>query len=293
MKIDKKAAFPYPILGFGDDILSEKPTFATVPSLSKEKDSFVIVFDIFLDNEDIESLISKDYADYVCEVDCTGTYFRRCFTSKQKSFVIRIPESDLKGVINFTCTVVVKRTVDRYVNCRFNEDYKGFSFRLTPGDLLAYIGEFSYDAEIRYDRLHSVDSIMEISEDTTSQLSSVNLSDRKIDIALPSGLFEIYKSHVANNVQYANIIHASLVFNALLYALYNFEDNRGTLWARSIKYRIENEPELKDFGAIDDDSEFHIDMSRAADLAQVLLGDPYKRLFSAILMIDNVEEDHI
>ena len=42
---------------------------------------------------------------------------------------------------------------------------------------------------------------------------------------------------------------------------------------------------------MDEDSEFHIDMTRASDLAQALLGDPYKRLFSAILMIDDGSEE--
>lgn len=162
---------------------------------------------------------------------------------------------------------------------------------MKPGDLLAYIGSFTYDAEIQYDKLHSIGSIMQITEDKDALTSYVNLDDKKIEIVLPSELFDIYKSHMANNILYANIIHASLVFNALLYSLYNFDANRETLWARSIRYRIESEEALKDFGLVDEDSEFHIDMTRASDLAQALLGDPYKRLFSAILMIDDGSEE--
>lgn len=291
MKIDKSTAFPYPVLGFGDDILSDAPAFAGVPVVVKENGNFIITVDFIMDNEDIQALVSRDFADYVCEADCTGTFFRKCFVSKEKSFRIKIPVCYLKGVINFTCTIVVKRPVYNYVNSSFNDDYKGFSFNLKPGDLLAYIGSFTYDAEIQYDKLHSIGSIMQITEDKDALTSYVNLDDKKIEIVLPSELFDIYKSHMANNILYANIIHASLVFNALLYSLYNFDANRETLWARSIRYRIESEEALKDFGLVDEDSEFHIDMTRASDLAQALLGDPYKRLFSAILMIDDGSEE--
>lgn len=70
------------------------------------------------------------------------------------------------------------------------------------------------------------------------------------------------------------IIHSSIVFNALCFALYNIEENSETLWARCVNTRIDTEPELSVFKDLD---KIQVPM-----LAQALLGDPYKRMFETL-----------
>ena len=79
--------------------------------------------------------------------------------------------------------------------------------------------------------------------------------------------------------KFSSIIHASLVYNALLYALYNIDDYDDRLWARTLKLRLQTEPRLKGLDLEDPQD--------APRIANELLGNPYKRMFDNIVAISN------
>lgn len=279
MKI-KNVKLPYPVLGMGDDVMP-LPTLNVVKSADKLKYCFDITFD--MQNKDIGKLVADDKAQYVCEVDCVGTYFRKSYYSLEPHIVVELKRNQVMGEITFFCSIVAKEAILNYSNSQAHPDYTGYSIDLNSGDILAFLGEFTYDAEIKYDKLRNVSTFMEIAESPNKDDNETTyfLTGDKILIQLPSNLFKCYKERV-RGPKFSSIIHASLVYNALLYALYNIDEYSEKLWARTLRYRMEDDPRLKKYNIEDPEDAPHI--------ANELLGNPYQRLFDNLVSISNIGE---
>lgn len=284
MKINN-LSFPYPVLGIGDDVTPS-------PSILKadiSKTAWTFKFDVDLDmqNFDIAQHIKAGNAQYACEVECPGTLFRKCYFSNEPHFHLELYRTSLAGRVTFQVSVVVIKPIKQYYNSNFHEDYFGLYFDLEPGDLLAFIGQFTYDADIRYEKLRSVGSFMQITEGKMEKMPKFDLGGDKINIKLPADMYNQYKASILGNKQYSNIIHSSLVFNALVMGLLYIEEHNETLWARTLKYRIDNSAELEPFKNALEDS----DPDEIMNLAQTLLMNPYKRLFDTLPDITEQDEE--
>ena len=262
-----------------DDII---PTPVCAFNMSSDKMKYIFDISFKMENPDIQKLIDDGFAQYVCEIDCVSTYLRISETSKAPRFYIELKRREVAGEINFFCGIVATKSIPRYTNSQAHPDYAGYTIDLNPGDLLAYLGEASYDAEIKYDKLQNVSTFMEIQESPLDDGKTYYvLSEPKILIQLPSELFKCYKEKV-RGPKYASIIHASIAYNALLYALFNIDDYSDKLWARTLKLRLQTEPRLKKYDLDDSQDAPHI--------ANELLGNPYKRLFDNLTAISNSGE---
>lgn len=278
MKIND-LSFPYPVLGIGDDILP-KPTFKGEPKVESDTVNYTFTVDFDMMSPTIQQIVSFGSATYLCEVTCSSTLFRKSFRSQTTHFEIVIPKTHLGGRVEFQFTITVTKPIKDYTNPQFHEDYKGFSFDLEPGDLLGFLGEFSYDVDIKYDKLKSVGTFMQITEGPTLKLARFNLGSDKIDIQLPTTLYQQYRHSIMGNMRLANIIHSSIVFNALVTAVLDIQNFGSTLWARTIKYRFDTEAtfeDLREHNALED-----LETDDVIELAQRLLSDPYGRLFNTI-----------
>lgn len=285
MKINN-LSFPYPVLGIGDDV-EPRPSILRA-DISKTARTFKFDVNLDMQNQDIAAHIAKGNAKYACEVECSGTLFRKCYFSDEQHFHLELNRTALAGRVTFQVSVVVIKPIKNYYNSNFHEDYFGFYFDLEPGDLLAFIGQFNYDAEIKYDKLRSVGSFMQITEGKMEKMPKFDLGGDKINIKLPTTMYNQYKESILGNKQFSTIIHSSLVFNALVTALLYINENAETLWARTLKYRIDNSPELEPFRSTLDDQ----DAEEVMKLAQVLLMNPYKRLFESLPgMMDQEDDD--
>lgn len=284
MKINN-LSFPYPVLGIGDDI-EPRPSVTKV-DIEKTKSTYKFAIALNMQNYDIETLIKIGKAKYACEVECRSTLFRKCFFSETPDFNIELARTTIASRVTFQCSVVVVRPIKDYYNSNVHEDYHGLCFDLEPGDLLAFIGQFYYDADIKYDKLRSVGSFMQISEGKMEKMPKIDLGGDKINIKLPSEMYFQYRDSILGNRQFSTIIHSSLVYNALVTALMYYEDNKHTLWARTLKYRIDNSSDLEEFR----DTLETTDHEEIMKLAQTLLMNPYKRLFDSMSNLNANEED--
>lgn len=284
MKINN-LSFPYPVLGIGDDI-EPRPSVTNV-KIEKTNRLFKFDVDLNMQNQDIATLIREGNAKYACEVECSGTLYRRCFFSDEPHFHLELARTTLAERVTFQCSVVVIKPIRNYYNSNVHADYLGLYFDLEPGDLLAFIGQFYYDADIKYDKLRSLGSFMQITESKMEKMPKFDLGGDKIYIKLPSDMYNQYKDSIHGNHQFSTIIHSSLVFNALVTALLYYEDNQHTLWARTLKYRIDNSPELEDF----QNTLSTQDPEEVMRLAQTLLMNPYKRLFESLSGMADHEDD--
>lgn len=263
-------SFPYPVLGSYDDILPapEAPKVEVYPN----KDFYRFVIELYYDNPDIKRLVENDYADYVCEVKCEMTRYIKCYAGKILHFQIDIPRKNVAGRIIFSCTITVKKTIKDYINQGFHPDYYGHTFTMEAGDILGMFPQFYYIADIKYEKLKAVGTFMEIAE-TKDDIPKTILENDKIELLLPTELFQLYKNSPAINSQ-REILHSSLVMNALIYALCRINRYENTKWAQTILFRIDTEEELKIFKD-QDCEEWQADI-----LAHKLLGKPYNRLFN-------------
>ena len=268
--------FPYPVLGSFDDILPapEQP----VVNLTEDKYNYHFDIQLSYDNADIERLVRLDYADYVCEVSRDSTRFRTCYRGKELHFNIDIPRRTVAGRINFSCTITVKEAIPNCVNKEFHPDYCGHTFNMEPGDLLGMFSPFFYFADIKYDKLKTVGTFMEIVP-TDDEWPTTILDKPKIELRLPQKLYEQYRDNPAVNSK-ADILHASIVLNSLTYALCRIEQYSDKKWAQTIEYRINTEKELAEF------KEQSPEEWRVDKLTQILLGKPYERLFNYLINND-------
>lgn len=287
MKINN-LSFPYPVLGIGDDILP-RPYLDPVPQVSKTKDYFVFDIRIDMRNSDIYKLIKEGKAIYACEIECPYTKLRECHKSQYNRFKIEIPQQKVGKEITFQLSIVCIDYIKAYKNANAHEDYDDFSIDLEPGDLLAYIDDFVYDIEINYAQVQSIGSFMQITENKFDECTHFNLEGDKIDIKLPTELYENYKYGILGDKILKDIMHSSIVFNALVAALlyYNNEGGEMKLWERTIKYRIETETELNQFSETLETK----DINDILALSQALLLNPYKRLFKVLPTLTQKTEE--
>lgn len=273
---NKDVCFPHPVLGVGDAVGPKPPVKAQI---SEEKDEFVINLVVDIYNEDILKLIHEEYAAYVCEIDCPSTFYREIFYPKETTFEIRVKRKDVAKRVNIDFTVTAMKCIKNYTNSEFHPDYQGFSFDLDSGDLLALV-KMHYDADIKYDKLQSAGSFMTIVPGHDEKNTVFYLCNSKIEIQLPQALYDDYRVSFNGPGKHATIFHSSIVLNALVFALLNYDDEEygNTLWARTLKYRIELEPRLRMYSDVLENK----DPMKIMEFAQALLDNPYKKLLDSM-----------
>lgn len=274
-------SLPYPVLGISDDVLPILSKDSIIVNMESDNQNFVFDIQLSFDNHDIQSLIDHNSAEFSCEYECRQTMLRRCERSKEPHFTISIPRKSLNGRLFINCFVTVKEKINNYTNSGFNDDYRGISFNMEPGDILVAFPQCHYDADIKYDKLQAAGSFMQIRESSLHSEVFFDISGNKIEILLPPVLYQLYSNPIVKGS--AEILHSSIVMNALTYALINISDHEETTWAKTILYRLENEEEFSQ-----SDLE---DIASIPGIAQKLLKDPYSRLFNHLITTkSNLEE---
>ncbi len=271
-------SLPYPVLGISDDIQpSLEPNNASA-IVEKTLRTYTFKISLEFENEDISEIVERGDAEFSCEYDCPRTMLRECVKSPKPYFTIELPKYAVNGRINFSCYVSVKNDIAHYVNKGFNPDYEGSSFHMEPGDILVAFQPLLYDADIKYDKLQAAGSFMQIRQSDLHDEVFFDITGNKIDILMPPQLYQLYGNPMVKGA--AEIIHSSIVLNALTYALLILsqqedKDTDPRLWVRTILYRLKDESAYS-LSDLDDESNI-------PGLAQRLLKDPYLRLFNHII----------
>jgi hypothetical protein len=269
-------AFPHPVLGLQDAIFGNIELGN--PEINSFRDVYKIEVSCKQDNIDLKKLLITNKAELLCEVTCTNTLYRELFLSNKGKMEFEIPRKDVKGRVEFICLLVVKEKITQYSNSEAHPDYDAYTFDLDQGDVLAYFGGFSFNADIKYEKLKAVSSFMEIVENEDLKYTYVDLKKNKIEIQLPSEVYNIYRSDIISQEEkFSPVFHSSIVLYALLTALYNFEEHKDYLWAKVIDYRLKNEKQLKDIN--------YDEKENIPEIAQRLLGNPFKRLLEGLNVI--------
>ncbi len=261
-------------------------------SISDESTSSEFIFCInviSLNDDDIQKLIDNGKAVYSCEISCSYTMLLRSVLNSHGHFRIRLPRKRVGKRIDFTVTVLAKEHIENYTNKNFHPDFlnQGFIFNLNPGEVIAKVSTFHVDADISFEKLKAIESILVVRQHYSEEATrvDVNCDGDKIEVLLPASLYSKFKGGLAYDRRFSSSFHASFVLQALSIAITHFHHFLGMekLWARVLKARFLTQAEL--FSDFDLNGE--IDMEDAYQIAQIILSNPYDRMFSTLLTLDN------
>jgi len=276
MRFDKYS-FPHPVFGLGDDISGESPS-AEVNVNDDADNEFVVTVSYSLSNADIERMIAEGKAAYYCEITCSATLFREVVQSQDVVRVFTLPRDLVRGKVEFLCLVVTTESIDDYLNADTHPELAGIATSLDCGDVLAYLGETDFIADIAFDKLRAASTFMEIVEgDNDTGPFEVILDDPKIQIRLSKADYAVYtQPAIGQNLRLASLFQSSVAMPALVYAIQQLsngraDDYREKAWAQAIDWRIQNQ--LAGLGLT-------LDSESALRIAQLLLGAPVERLLT-------------
>lgn len=288
MKLNDNTMFPYPVKGIADNLISP-PTECEIKDESTPQEYIFNINVTALNDDEIQKLIDDDKAVYACEISCSYTMLLRSVRNKQGCFRIRLPRKRVGKRIDLTVAVVAKEPIPNYTNANFHPDFQdqGFIFNINPGEVIAKVKTVHVDADITFEQLKAVESILVVRSHYSEKANKVeiNCDGDKIEVLLPGSLYAQFKNGLAYDRRFSSSFHASFVLHALTLALTHYQHylNLEKLWARVLNARFSTQPEL--FSEYDLSGD--IDIEDAYAIAQIILGNPYERMFNTLLTIDS------
>ncbi len=278
MKINS-LLLPHPVLGRGDDVKGE---------FSVKKDGFKIEQDdrktklsveYILRNKTVEDLMRKKMAVFNMEVEGPSTFFRKSFLFSDLRHQIEIDKNQLRDKVTVSFYITADVKISDYQNEEANEDYGDSKFDVDEGDVLAFGGSVNFNAEILWEDLRRIFNIIKIRKDEEREEGAAifDLNGDVIIISLSSKDYRSYLEYKEENDNFTPIYHSSIVLSCLIYALTEImSDHQGDYkewkWYRVLDSRRSND---SDIAAI-------WDPKNIPEIAQKLLGYPFKRMFLSI-----------
>lgn len=238
----KYKLFPYPVVS---DFLSDyvDTIFESDASAFLEGYNVKITFMASINNEEINCLIDKGKMEYVFHLECPQTFYRKAVRFSEGTYDILIPDRELNGRMQICPFIIVSEDIKSYTNMRFHDDYKGLTFSLESGCIVAAGKQLNIDIEKDRNDFSDTPSIFCIvkNADEREQNMLVDFFNDKITIKLSENDYYNYRSIRKSFIQ--PVLHSSIIIPALVYVLeeiknidpserYDFEDYR---WYRALK----------------------------------------------------------
>lgn len=268
--------FPYPVLGMRDSILGKSPvvrSIAHIPPKERISEPYRWDFEIEIDNKDIISLVETGKAEYMCEVLCSATLLRDTFFSKSSKFTVEIGRKKVNKRIEFRLFVVAVEHLPEYQNANAHPDYQEVeSFDIPKGAPLAILGSYHWDADLCYEDLTSLRSILRIVENEANpneEFVHLDTDGDYIKLELPRLQYKAF-TEVSANPEITKVLHSTIVLFALQGALAVYSPNKTHRWERAIEAMVSRDERFRD-----------LELGQPADAAEIavrLLGNPFKAL---------------
>ena len=192
-------------------------TFTTEIDLKNEVHEVVVSFTAELHNVELQELVDKGRAEYVCHVECTKTCYRNAFTTNNAQDTFYIEDQYLDGNIEVSTYLVSAEDIAGFTSNDFSPDYAGLSFELQKG-LIIGIGKFRQFTLQKQDHaLYDSPSIFSIVTDFDErhQYSRIEYSGDKICIVLPKKAVKRYQV-LTHAPQYRSVLYSMLLLPALM-----------------------------------------------------------------------------
>ena len=270
--------FPYPVIGLPDAVSDNTPVpevrvVENLPPKELVSAPYKWSFEIILNNPDLEALVREGKAAFLCEVKCSATFLRFCESTSETAFVMELQKKDVNKRVEFSLWVVATEHIPEYRNSAAHPDYADLApFDLAKGAPLAFLKSYHWDADLCYEDLTSLRSIlkMEKSPDPAAEYPNVSADGDYVSLYLPAAQHAEFLS-VAESEGINSVLHSSLLLFAVQSALVQYKQYSDNRWARALKRIVESFPER--FAGYELGN-----TEQAADMAIRLLENPTKKL---------------
>jgi hypothetical protein len=234
-------AFPYPILGRGDDYLDSEfqSTMDTRKDMVGADEHVFLDYSFLLSNEDISKLVATKKASYAIDVHCSDTLFRKVYLVGDNG-AIEFETGQLYGKVTFTPLVIVSEHINSFQSEDLNEEFGEEPFSLQVGDIMAIddpqIRYIEFD-KLQFESLVKVVTSYEIPEETyrfsLEQDMIIILMGKKF-----RHVWDIYREERDKAPMLAMSVYKDCIHAALEYIIKN-EESDGFKWVRALKLKLE------------------------------------------------------
>ena len=216
MKYNNRA-YPHPVLGIDNNI---NDTFDINLKVSTDSGKICINVTYNLSNSELNKIIKARQAFFCTQLYCKGTLYRETFESfKSIHETIEIESIRLHDLVEMDFFICACKEIPDYTNSLFNDDYKGYSFAIEKGDILAYGGKGNFYANKSPEELKSISAFMNIDTENKNNVPmSNNYDSDKITIILSQNDYELYQ-RIKIEKLLVNTLHSSVVLPALAEAI--------------------------------------------------------------------------
>lgn len=276
--------YPYPVLAYFLDDYKDKHAFDV--KITQVKDGFdtKLVFETTLTNKELLGLVRSRKASFVYHLECSQTGFRKVIRTDKFSLPYVLSNHEVKNIVQICPFIVATKDITSYSSTDFDDDYKGMTFDIEEGCILAVGQQVDADVSDSIDDLANTPSIFSIVQNTDETIKEMKVDGNgdKIVIQLPFNDYYSYKS-LSQNPKFEPVLNALTIVPALVFAIEEMkrwdseEMNRREIdcgWFRSIKHVLS-----KEFNC---DVESGLSGMDSMELAQKLIGSPLPSAFAEL-----------
>lgn len=223
-----KRLYTYPVLSEERDDYVDSIFDAEVQYKMNGVNNLQFDFDIEMNNKDLQSMILAGDAEYVIHIECANTSFRTAIHDILNHVSKEIPVERINGRIEIIVLIVTKKDVSHFVNSNWDDDYRGLSFELSKGSILAYKNIPTIDIVKNYEEFNSASSIFKVYKRLTSEPKPMEIDLTTAQIGIGVGLqeYEIY-SRFCDKEELQPILISMMIFPALVYVFEELKQENG------------------------------------------------------------------
>lgn len=273
--------FPYPVLCLENDDYTDSEFYVN-NNLKEELTDLSFSFDIFLkNNEELQYLIQKGYAEFAIHIECSTTAFRTIVKTSSNNVKYNIAKSKVNSWIDFLGTIVATKKITGFKSGHLNEDYDE-AVDFEKGSILAYFNLPRVFVTKNYEELAGDNAfftvIKKLSVEREEQTPvTYDISDAKIKILVDEEIYNEYiKYH--GNLNMEPLTTSLLVMPAIVYMIDTLRDEgveqyKPLYWYQKISKscHLQNQ-------SLEEDIIFNLDKT-SLEIAQEMLLLPIAKAF--------------
>ena len=277
-------SFPHPVLApFRDDVTPNK--IALELTVTLDSDNYYVDATLDYDNATLAALTANGQATHAFHFECKRNFYRRVFSSGERSVRVVLPTREVVGRIECSAFVHATTEIAAYSVAGSHADYGDATFAISTGDILALAETKVFDVYADYDPLKNLASILDIvkSDSLRDGPVSVNSDGDRLIATLSQHDYDKY-TELKADPQLGALLANQVIVPVLMQAVYEIRETStderevelSKRWYRSIDRKLsELQLDVRPGGAV-----------TPLTAVQALLSLPLRRSLTALIHLD-------